>query len=1199
LDDEARTVAETVPPIAADQFRGGSQLIAFDSGWLALVHEARVRDGQRHYRHRFVWFDEAARLRGVSRPFFFQKRGVEFAAGLAWHPDGKRLVVTYGVEDSEAWIATLDAGDVKGVLEDAAMLRSGDLETRSNAAVRTAPKTPAATQSSTLSKGPSSSRLHFIVGVPRSGTTLFRSMLGAHPMICAPSETPWLSGAYGAPPSLRELLRNLIDAGDGPVKNIQSVAKADVRRAARLFVLELFATKMQKEGKEILVLKTPDDIWFIDELIDFFPHAQILHLRRDVRDVALSTVDTGFPTLNHFGNNNFGNAVGRWITCETKIQQIAKRHTNIHSFRFEDLVTHPRAELERAAGILGVPFAPRMLDYALHLTDTPEWEAGSRSVMRQRSLNATRAWAHRSLTPTAEQRQVIEENAKRIEALGYPGSWHCESHPSQLSSKERLANSARHESPVATIGASDQGLLLNTERPPSDLEGPASVDSDAWPSDELTMSGETPSTRGDMAETGGSSGRLGSHDRETPSSKPINLATNAARDLSERCSKALSVTTSNHLFTVHGTVLYVDTASGELRHGPPHSSPINASLVSDGAYGQIECDTAQPIVCLRDRCQTVESASKRGGPSAPTILEVVSLESRTVGLRAAGVYLCAEADGRVTLSRRVRSEWEKFRLSANTTEYTELASESTKGSVKQKFLQLAPFLRAADSPQERRKLSREFDARIGQFLGRNGVTLPQIHLFYEVQSEKAEHRTLIAATTSMRAAGHPVRVWSYAPNKLEFLRSHGVEISAAEEVVPRGLFERIVAGSEIRYFSDVFRYAVLYEHGGLWMDSDVIMLRPFPFRGKYFFNLQWRSGPKNEHFICGNVMYTEPHSRHFRNLYEMAIQRFYDSQGRVFGAVGPILLSDYIASQAGSELQNWAFSPMFFNAIDWTELDRFDKPMEQLAEYLNDERVFGVHLWTARNAARPADGGAPIISLLSNPLDSFPSLMNLADRFDTAKNRHTGNRHFYSRVYDRLLSGRRFSLRRLMEVGLCRGLAERDQTETPSVQLWQTYFPYVRVIGVDLTDFSTLNNERFKSFICDQSKVDDLRAVAAKVEAGSVDVIIDDGSHASFDEQLTLREFFPLLAEGGWYFIEGLDWQPPGEDTSKITLTKTLLQEIKEHGRAQSVDPLGVSEIAGDIADILFFDSHYELTRAKLLGGLAAIRKRGGTALVQ
>jgi hypothetical protein len=35
------------------------------------------------------------------------------------------------------------------------------------------------------------------------------------------------------------------------------------------------------------------------------------------------------------------------------------------------------------------------------------------------------------------------------------------------------------------------------------------------------------------------------------------------------------------------------------------------------------------------------------------------------------------------------------------------------------------------------------------------------------------------------------------------------------------------------------------------------------------------------------------------------------------------------------------------------------------------------------------------------------------------------------------------------------------------------------------------------------------------------------------------------------------------------------------------------------MADILFFDSHYELNWAKLLGGLVAIRKRGGASFVR
>jgi hypothetical protein len=149
-----------------------------------------------------------------------------------------------------------------------------------------------------------------------------------------------------------------------------------------------------------------------------------------------------------------------------------------------------------------------------------------------------------------------------------------------------------------------------------------------------------------------------------------------------------------------------------------------------------------------------------------------------------------------------------------------------------------------------------------------------------------------------------------------------------------------------------------------------------------------------------------------------------------------------------------------------------------------------------------------------------------------------------------------------------------------------------------LTDFSRFNNERFSSFVCDQSKPDQLRSVAAALEPGSFDVIIDDGSHASFDEQATLREFFPLLADGGWYFIEDLDWQPPGEDRSKIALTKDLLREIQQHGAARSIDPMRISELSSQFSRILFFDSHYELDRAAMLGGLVAIQKRGGGAFV-
>jgi hypothetical protein len=95
-------------------------LIPFHAGWLAVIHETDMTLGslKRSYQHRFVWFDRMHRLRGISRRFIFRRPGIEFAAGMAWHPDGKRLMISFGVQDREAWIATVNASDVRALMGD-------------------------------------------------------------------------------------------------------------------------------------------------------------------------------------------------------------------------------------------------------------------------------------------------------------------------------------------------------------------------------------------------------------------------------------------------------------------------------------------------------------------------------------------------------------------------------------------------------------------------------------------------------------------------------------------------------------------------------------------------------------------------------------------------------------------------------------------------------------------------------------------------------------------------------------------------------------------------------------------------------------------------------------------------------------------------------------------------------------------------
>jgi hypothetical protein len=106
------------PELSLDALSGGSQVIPFFSNWLAVIHEARALpvSGKRYYQHRFVMFDTSSRLVAVSMPFCFHDKVIEFAAGLAWHPDGRRLIISYGREDNSAWLATINAEEVSWML---------------------------------------------------------------------------------------------------------------------------------------------------------------------------------------------------------------------------------------------------------------------------------------------------------------------------------------------------------------------------------------------------------------------------------------------------------------------------------------------------------------------------------------------------------------------------------------------------------------------------------------------------------------------------------------------------------------------------------------------------------------------------------------------------------------------------------------------------------------------------------------------------------------------------------------------------------------------------------------------------------------------------------------------------------------------------------------------------------------------------
>ncbi len=99
--------------------RGGSQVIPYEDGYLALIHEtylfrSRVERKDAIYRHRFVFWDKNWNIVKVSKIFSFMKADIEFAVGMA--PYKNDFLITFGFQDNGAYLLRVPQNTVKDFL---------------------------------------------------------------------------------------------------------------------------------------------------------------------------------------------------------------------------------------------------------------------------------------------------------------------------------------------------------------------------------------------------------------------------------------------------------------------------------------------------------------------------------------------------------------------------------------------------------------------------------------------------------------------------------------------------------------------------------------------------------------------------------------------------------------------------------------------------------------------------------------------------------------------------------------------------------------------------------------------------------------------------------------------------------------------------------------------------------------------------
>ncbi len=205
----------------------------------------------------------------------------------------------------------------------------------------------------------------FILGVPRSGTTLLRMMIDSHPEIMCGPEAPWITNQQvGWAPSLRSLTLFLTRNEWGAVKAFKGVEQDLIYQLMANFINEIMTTSAHSHGKIQWAEKTPRNIIALPFLYRLFPHAKFVHIHRDGRDVALSTIGKWktIPVSDKNVKNNYKNALKRWVDWNQKFGKDAQKvGLNYISLRYEDLVTSPQEEIGKLLEFLQVEWSDKVL----------------------------------------------------------------------------------------------------------------------------------------------------------------------------------------------------------------------------------------------------------------------------------------------------------------------------------------------------------------------------------------------------------------------------------------------------------------------------------------------------------------------------------------------------------------------------------------------------------------------------------------------------------------------------------------------------------------------------------------------------------------------------------------------------------------------------------------------------------------------
>jgi hypothetical protein len=267
----------------------------------------------------------------------------------------------------------------------------------------------------------------FIVSAPRSGSTLLRLMLDAHPRLAVPPPGwlfdlvyPYLYsyGDLAQRPNLEALAEDILQTPTiekWPIKlTPQALADASIEPSFGGLYAALHRAYAGSDGKPRWGEKTPRNAFWMDEIAALFPGAQFIHIVRDGRDQAIDISDS------ILWPNSVYSGAGLWQRYVTAIRDSAGRlpADAFIEIRYEDLCASPEAAIRRLCAFLREEFDARML--APHATPAARsWSTHPLHAKTAQPISTRYCEMYKTRLPAADVAAIEALIGETLARFGY------------------------------------------------------------------------------------------------------------------------------------------------------------------------------------------------------------------------------------------------------------------------------------------------------------------------------------------------------------------------------------------------------------------------------------------------------------------------------------------------------------------------------------------------------------------------------------------------------------------------------------------------------------------------------------------------------------------------------------------------------------------------------------------------------------